>query len=102
MIITGEFKAEVKDYCGISGADSDTQVETLIQAADEFLLGAVGIYPAESNRAKTLIKIIVNDFFGNREYNESARTSANTRKLIESMILQLQMEIRKAEETAVI
>lgn len=102
MTITGEFKQEVKDYCGISGTDSDTQVETLIQAADEFLLGAVGIYPTESNRAKTMIKIIVNDFFGNREYNESTRVSANTRKLIDSMILQLQMEIRKAAETAVI
>ena len=102
MTITNEFKQEVKDYCGISGDDSDIQVETLIQTADEFLLGAVGIYPAESNRATTLIKIIVNDFFCNREYNESTRVSANTRKLIDSMILQLQMEIRKAEETAVI
>ena len=102
MTITNEFKQEVKDYCGISGTDSDTQVETLIQTADEFLLGAVGTYPAESNRAKTLIKIIVNDLFGNREYNESMKVSANTRKLIDSMILQLQMEIRKAEEVAVV
>lgn len=97
MTITNEFKQEVKDYCGISGTDSDTQVETLIQAADEFLIGAVGTYPAESNRAKTLIKIIANDFFGNREYNESTRVSANTRKLVDSMLLQLQMENRIAD-----
>ena len=54
MTITNEFKQEVKDYCGISGTDSDTQVETLIQTADEFIQGAVGEYPAESNRAKSV------------------------------------------------
>lgn len=99
MTITTTFLNEVKDFCGECGTDSDTLITGLITAADLFLQGAIGAdYPADDERALTVLKIIVNDFYNNRDYMESNRVSANTRKLIDSMILQLQMELRKASE----
>ena len=102
MTITNEFKQEVKDYCGISGTDSDSVILPIVTMADEYLIGAIGTGYPENEKSKTLIKVIANDFYSQREYMASAKVSNNTRKLVESMILQLQMEIRKAEEVAVV
>lgn len=97
MTITDDFKQEIKDYCGISGTDSDSVISPLITMADEFLKGAIGENYPENEKSKTLIKVIVNDFYSQREYMASAKVSSNTRKLIDSMILQLQMEKRKVD-----
>lgn len=102
MTITDEFKTEVKDFCGISGTDSDSIIFPLIAMADEFLKGAIGDSYPENEKSKTLIKVIANDFYSNREYMESTRVSANVRKLVDSLILQLQMEKRIADEAVTV
>lgn len=94
MTITEEFTTQIKDFCGISGTDSDTVVLPLISMADEYLKGAIGDPYPENEKSKLLIKVIVNDFCSNRDYMESQKVSNHTRKLIDSMILQLQMENR--------
>lgn len=104
MIISPEFLKEVKDFCGESSTDSDiiTLITSLMNAADETLKGSIGTdYPVTSERAKLLIKVIVNDFYTNRDYMESSKVSSNTRRLIDSMTLQLQMEARAIAETVV-
>lgn len=98
MTITDELRAEVKDFCGINDNDSNTLIDGLINAADEYLQGAIGIYP-QCERSKLLIKILVNDFFTNRE--TESKVTSSTRKLVDSMILQLQMETKIASEVVV-
>ena len=102
MTITNEFKQEVKDYCGISGTDSDSVILPIITMADEYLIGAIGAGYPENEKSKTLIKVIANDFYSQREYMASAKVSNNTRRLVESMILQLQIEKQIADAAVTI
>ena len=101
MTITDDFKTEVKDFCGISGTDSDSIVNPLITMADEYLKSAIGDEYPENEKSKTLIKVITNDFYSNRDYMESNKVSVNARKLVESIILQLKMELAIAESMVV-
>ena len=94
MIISDEFLKEVKDYCGEYSTDNDSLITSLINSSDEYIKGAVGNAYTECERSNLIIKVIINDFYSKREYMESTKVSANTRKLIDSMILQMQMEAR--------
>jgi len=93
--ITEELLKEVKDYCGETGTDSDTTIIIpLINAADLYLQGAIGEdYPTDNDKALTILKIVVNDLFNHRQYNESQKVSSATRKLVDSFEFQLRMEM---------
>jgi len=93
--ITEELLKEVKDFCGVTGTDSDTTIIIpLINAADLYLQGAIGEdYPTDNDKALTILKIVVNDLFNHRQYNESPKVSSATRKLVDSFEFQLRMEM---------
>ena len=92
---------DVLDYLGIDYADSMVMnnVYQAIAAADSFLKGAVDeSYPEDDPRAKQLSLIYIADMYDNREMLEmSARNSAygNRRRLVDDLLLQLQMEARR-------
>ncbi len=93
MQITDEFLASVKDWCGVSDSDSDGIISSLIQMGDDYLKGAIAIdYDDTDERALTLIKVIVNDFYTNRGMHDSTKLSSKTRSLVQSLIFQLQVE----------
>lgn len=96
MEISKSLLTEVKDFCGISGDEADeTIVIPLIYAAESYIAGAVGdVYPREDEKARLLLKVLVNDFYNNRDF-ENAKVSNGTRKIVDNIVLQLQMEFRR-------
>lgn len=92
---------DVLEYLGIDYADSMVMgnVYQAIAAADSFLKAAVDDnYPEDDPKAKQVALIYIADMYDNREMLEmSARNSAygNRRRLVDDLILQLQMEARR-------
>ena len=96
---------EVLKYLGIDYADDmvTANIQRAIKTADFYLKGSIGEnYPIEDPRSKELALIIVADLYDNRGlYDNRAVTastdiSANTRKLVKDMSLQLRLELRRA------
>ena len=90
---------EVLAYLGIDYADDmvTKNVERLIKTADAYLMGSIGEnYPIEDPRAKELALMIVADLYDNRGLTVSTNVSANIRKLVDDMSLQLRLELRRA------
>lgn len=92
---------DVCNYLGIDYADgaATANIKLMIAAADGFLKSAVGEeYPEDDPKAKQLALIYIADMYDNREMLEmSARNSAygNRRRLVDDLLLQLQMELRR-------
>ena len=83
---------EAKEFLRVDFEDDDTLIDALLQTADEYLTGAIGAgYPADSERAKTLQRIIVQDLYDKRGLTETV--SARTRQLVSDFTLQLRMEM---------
>ena len=86
---------QVKDYLRVDGDDDDNIIRTMMEAAKEYIVSAVGEYDEEDKTAKILFCAIVQNMYDNRELMQS---DIQQKKAIEytfkSMILQLQM--RKA------
>ena len=89
---------EVLDYLGIDEVDDVIvrNVNRAMATALKTLKGAVG-YDVETlmpddERVKELVLIYVDDLYSNRGL--SAKVSGATRRLVHSMELQLQMELR--------
>ena len=90
---------EVLAYLGIDYADDmvTKNVERLIKTADAYLMGSIGEnYPIEDPRAKELALMIVADLYDNRGLTVSTNVSANIRKLVDDMSLQIRLELRRA------
>lgn len=88
---------DVLDYLGIDEEDDmiTKNIARLIPVADSYLKGAIGDdYPVEDPRAKELALIVVADLYENRSLNQ--RVTEHTRKLVESMALQIRLEMRRA------
>ena len=83
---------EVKSYLRVDFNDEDTLIARLMGVADEYLVSALGNYNRNSERADMLALIVVADLYENREL--SSKVSANTSKLVQSFMLQLQLESR--------
>lgn len=95
---------EALDYLGIDYADDVVKrnVTRALAAAAKTLRGAVGddvetLLPDDS-RVKELALIYTDDLYSNR--GVAAKVSGATRRLVHTMELQLQMELRRAREGA--
>lgn len=90
---------DVKAYLGVDYADDATErnITRMIGVADAYLKGAIGDgYPADDPRAKELALIIISDMYDNRGVSTSY--SGATRKLVNSLALQLKMEMRRKND----
>lgn len=87
---------DVLAHLGIDYQDDAviTNINRAINTADAYLKGSIGVdYPTDDPRAKELALLLVADFYDNRELTTTV--SASTRKLVESMSLQLRLELRR-------
>ena len=91
---------DVKDYLGIDFADdaTDRLVTAMVSTVDAYMTGALGAaYPADDERVKMVAKIIISDLYDHRDLSDKV-TSA-TRRLVDSMLLQVRLEMRSAGES---
>ena len=90
---------DVYNYLGIDYADSmvEANVSRAIRTADAYLKGAVGEdYPSDDPRAQELALIFIADLYDNRSMLEAV--NKNVRKLVDDFLLQLRLELRRANE----
>jgi hypothetical protein len=98
---------DVKDYLGIDFADdaTDRLVTAMVSTADAYMKGALGAgYPADDERVKMVAKIIISDLYDNRDLFDKAsgsgKTTLATRRLVDSMLQQVRLEMRAAGDSA--
>lgn len=88
---------DVYNYLGIDYDDSmvAANVNRAIRTADAYLKGAVGEdYPSDDPRAQELALIFIADLYDNRGMLEAV--NKNVRKLVDDFLLQLRLELRRA------
>lgn len=88
------------DYLGIDYADDmvTRNVNRLIETADAYLRSAVGEnYPVNDPKAKEIALLVISDLYDNR--GMTINNFNITRKIIDDMTLQLQLELRRATES---
>lgn len=86
---------DVKNYLGIDYADNmvESNIARMIKTSDSYLKGSIGDpYPDDDPRAVELALIIIADLYNNRDLSD--RVTANTRRLVDDMSLQLRCELR--------
>lgn len=91
---------EALDYLGIDYADDmvTRNVNRLIETADSYLKSAVGEnYPVNDPKAKEVALLVISDLYDNR--GMTINNFNITRKIIDDMTLQLQLELRRATES---
>ena len=97
---------EALEYLGIDYRDDVvvSNVERAMATAARTLLSAVGSdveqFMPDDERVKELALIYTDDLYSNR--GVSAKVSAATRHMVQTMELQLKMELRKKREEAVV
>ena len=92
---------DVKDYLGIDFTDAatDRMLTSLLAVGDAYMRGALGAaYPVEDERVKQVQKIMISDLYDNHEISD--KVSGATRRLIDSMLLQVRLELALAAEEA--
>ena len=97
QVVTSE---EVKAYLGVDYADEavEKNIARLINTADSYLKGAVGEnYPVDDPKAKEIALLVISDLYDNR--GMTINNFNITRKIIDDMTLQLQLELRRATES---
>lgn len=90
---------EVLAYLGIDYADDmvNRNIERLIKTADAYLKGSVGEdYPIADPKAKEIALIVISDLYDNRGVHPSTGANNNFRRMLEDMILQFKLELRRA------
>lgn len=89
---------EVLAYLGIDYADNIVykNIERLIKTADAYLKGAIGeSYPVDNPKAKEIALIVISDLYDNRGVHPMTGANNNLRRLLEDLILQLKLELRR-------
>lgn len=92
---------DVKDYLGIDFADdaTDRLVTAMVSTTDAYMRGALGAsYPADDERVKMVSKIIISDLYDHRDLSD--KVTGATRRLVDSMLQQVRLEMRSAGEGA--
>ncbi len=92
---------DVKDYLGIDFADdaTDRLVTAMVSTADAYMRGALGAsYPADDERVKMVAKIIISDLYDHRDLSD--KVSGATRRLVDSMLQQVRLEMRAVGDSA--
>lgn len=89
---------ETKQYLRIDDNESDVLLNSLINAAEEYLKNATGHEFDESNHlARIFCWILISDWYENREY--IGKASDKIRPIIESMLAQLKYCYESEKET---
>ena len=95
-------RSEVKNYLHVDISDDDRMIDTMMDAAEEYIISAVGEYDDSKARAEMLFLALVQDMYDNRTFVASSTqgysVSEAKRHMIDSMITQLQLEYDMAEE----
>lgn len=87
---------DVKDYLGIDYADDATErlISNMLLTADAFMRGAVGEnYSPDDERVKQIQKIVISDLYDHRDLSD--KVSSATRRLVDSMLMQVRLELRQ-------
>jgi hypothetical protein len=90
---------DVKDYLGIDFADdaTDRLVTAMVSTVDGYMKGALGAsYPADDERVNMVAKIIISDLYDHRDLSD--KVTGATRRLVDSMLQQVRLEMRAAGE----
>ena len=90
---------DVKDYLGIDFADdaTDRLVTAMVSTVDMYMTGALGAgYPVDDERVKMVEKIIISDLYDHRDLSD--KVTGATRRLVDSMLQQVRLEMRSAGE----
>ena len=87
MILTLE---DIKTYLRVDYEDDDNLITALILASEEYLFNATGIkYTKESNIAALYCKILIYDWYTNRQLATDKKISNQVRFTLTSMMAQL-------------
>lgn len=89
---------DVKDYLGIDFTDdaTDRLIARMLSTADAYMKGALGVnYPTGDERVQMVSKIIISDLYDHRDLSD--KVSGATRRLVDSMLLQVRLEMRQTE-----
>lgn len=89
---------DVKDYLGIDFTDdaTDRLIARMLSTADAYMKGALGAnYPTGDERVQMVSKIIISDLYDHRDLSD--KVSGATRRLVDSMLLQVRLEMRQTE-----
>ena len=92
MAITAQ---DVYRHLGLDFVDTDVSlnIEALIATANAYMIGALGEnYPADDARVIEVQKLLISDLYEHRELSD--RVSNATRRLVDSMLLQVKLEMR--------
>lgn len=92
MAITAQ---DVYRHLGLDFIDTDVSlnIEALIATANAYMIGALGEgYPADDARVIEVQKLLISDLYEHRELSD--RVSGATRRLVDSMLLQVKLEMR--------
>ncbi len=87
---------DVQDYLGIDFTDAATDrlIANLIRTSDAYMKGALGEnYPVDDSRVQNVQKIIISDLYDHRDLSD--KVSGATRRIVDSMLLQVRLEMRK-------
>lgn len=85
---------EIKEFLRIDGDTEDNMLQSFARAAESYIKSACGEnVDVECEHAKLIMKMIVADYYENRQPYGSAQYT----QVISSMLLQLQLETNSAE-----
>ncbi|HBJ2612665.1 TPA: phage gp6-like head-tail connector protein [Clostridium botulinum] len=87
MILTLE---ETKEFLKVDYEEEDNSIQDLINASEQYLKNAVGReFDSNNYLAKLYCKVLVSDWYDNREYMENNKMSNKVRYTIQSILTQL-------------
>lgn len=93
---------EVKAYLRVDGDEDDAIIQLMMDAAEEFIVSAVGSFDATKKRACILYRVVVQDMYDNRQMVTEGASKYTVgqqyRNLITSLIRQLQAEELMSKE----
>lgn len=88
MIISTD---EAKQYAQIDTKYDDALIEGLILASEEYLFNATGKkFTSNSNLAVLYCKVLVKDWYDNRDFSNNKKVSDKVRYTLTSIMAQLQ------------
>lgn len=82
-------------YLGIDFDDTDVRMNVcdLVDVANAYMIGALGEnYPINDPRVMQVEKLLISDLYDHRELSD--KVSGATRRLVDSMLLQVRLEMR--------
>ena len=80
---------DVKDYLRVDYDDDDTLIKNCMEAAESYIIGAVGGYDDDNPKANFLYMAIVQDLYDNRAFLISEQQKKRISYTFSFIILQI-------------